>query len=111
VLDTTRFYLQTFQHIARFYKGSASSHLWTLIVKADIDTGFGHSAAKRLHALTHADFTQTFAEFFTSALFRVRSASFRASSRSATDDFNLRASVRSHPLYILLRVRRELCFW
>ena len=28
-----------------------------------------------------------------------------------TASVNLLASVRRHPLYILLRVRRELCFW
>ena len=28
-----------------------------------------------------------------------------------TANVNLLASVRRHPLYILLRVRRELCFW
>ncbi len=30
---------------------------------------------------------------------------------SSTATVNLLASVRRHPLYILLRVSRELCFW
>src|SRR3989344_81573 len=31
--------------------------------------------------------------------------------RQSPPVFNLLALVRCHPLYILLRVRRELCFW
>ncbi len=56
-----------------------SIHLRTIIVIADIDEGFGHSAVQ---ILLHT-----------------------------TDIVNLLASVRRHPLYILLRVSRELCFW
>ena len=54
-------------------------YLRTIIVIADIDEGFGHSAVQ---ILLHT-----------------------------TDIVNLLASVRRHPLYILLRVSRELCFW
>ena len=53
-------------------------YLWTVIVTADIDEGFNHSAC--FIKIKH------------------------------TGGLNLLASVRRHPLYILLRVRRELCF-
>ena len=55
-------------------------YLRTVIVTADIDEGFKHSAKR----LTEA--------------------------KRKTGALNLLASVRRHPLYILLRVRRELCF-
>ena len=70
-----QFFSRSAIHALRNLPGKEMRYLRTVIVTADIDEGFGHSALGL---------------------------------RLAPVD--LLASVRCHPLYILLRVRRELCF-
>src|SRR3989344_4053634 len=79
--------------------------LRTIIVIADIHRGLYQPARLRtLQARCYGD---------ASPLYRTssRRSTFLGKCEVGPPAFDLPALVRRHPLYILLRVRRELCFW